>query len=361
MKRFRTGLVVGKFCPLHRGHEFLIDTAVAQCDDVIVISYTKPEFAGMGPARRERWLRARFPAATVLVLDDARLAAACRERALAPRVMPENAAPADVHRGFVAWLCTALLGRTVDAVFTSEDYGDGFARALEVAFGHPVRHVSVDPARRCVPVSGTAVRANADAARQLLSDAARQLLSAAVYGDLVRRACFLGGESSGKSSMAAAFAQAIGSVHVPEYGRTLWEEQAGVLAFDDMLCIARTQVAQERCMAGQALRWLSCDTSPLTTLFYSVELFGRADPALERLAQRQYDAVFLCAPDFPFVQDGTRRGEAFRLRQQAWYVAELARRGIAYVMLKGSPAARLATVLRTIESGCGITSIEEES
>lgn len=340
MKAFRTGLVVGKFCPLHQGHELLIDTASAQCDDVIVISYTKPEFAGLEPARRERWLRTRFPAATLLVLDDARLAARCRARGLAPRPLPDNAAADEEHRRRVAWLCMALLGRSVDAVFTSEDYGDGFARALAAAFGHPVRHVSVDPARRIVPVSGTAVRADVHGKRQLLSPV--------VYGDFVQRACFLGGESSGKSSMAAAFAQAIGSVHVPEYGRTLWEERGGCLTFEDMLRIARTQVAQERQLAGHAVRWLSCDTSPLTTLFYSLELFGRVEPALARLAQRRYDAVFLCAPDFPFVQDGTRQGDAFRLRQHAWYLEELARRRVPFITLSGDPMARLATVLRTL-------------
>lgn len=342
MKAFRAGLVVGKFCPLHKGHELLIDTAAAQCAHVVVISYTKPEFADMGPALRERWLRERFPCATVLVLDDERLAAACRERGLAPRAMPANAAPADAHRAFVAWLCTALLGRTVDAVFTSEDYGDGFAQALAAAFCHPVRHVSVDPARRVVPVSGTAVRADVHGLRPLLSPA--------VYGDFVQRACFLGGESSGKSSMAAAFAHAIGSVHVPEFGRTLWERQGGVLSFADMARIAHTQVAEEQRLARDAVRWLSCDTSPLTTLFYSIELFGRVDPALARLAQRPYHALFLCAPDFPFVQDGTRQDEAFRLRQHEWYLAELARRGVPFVTLTGSPATRLDSVLRLVRA-----------
>ena len=340
MKTFGAGLVVGKFCPLHRGHELVIGTAAAQCEAVVVVSYTKPEFAGAEPHRRERWLRARFPAATVLVLDDERLAQHCRARGLPRRTLPDNAADDDVHRHFVAWLCTALLGRTVDAVFTSEAYGPGFAQALAGSFGHPVRHVGVDPARNTIAASGTALRADVHGLRHLLAPP--------VYADFVRRCSFLGGESSGKSTLAQALADAIGSVCVPEFGRTLWEQQGGALTFDDMLRIAREQVAAEERLAGTAHAWLSCDTTPLTTLFYSRELFGRADAQLERLAERKYDAVFLCAPDFPFVQDGTRQGAAFRARQHAWYRAELARRAVPYVELAGSVASRLATVLQTI-------------
>lgn len=340
MKRFGRGLVVGKFCPLHRGHELVIGTAAAQCEAVVVISYTKPEFAGAEPHLRERWLRELFPAATVLVLDDARLAQQCMARGLPPRTMPDNTDDDDVHRQFVAWLCTALLGQTVDAVFTSEAYGAGFAQALAQSFGHPVRHVSVDPARRAIAVSGTAVRADVHGLRHLLAPP--------VYADFVRRCCFLGGESSGKSTLAQALADAIGSVCVPEFGRTWWGHKDGALTFEDMLLIARTQVAAEERLAGTACAWLSCDTSPLTTLFYSGELFGRADAELGRLAERKYDAVFLCAPDFPFVQDGTRQGAAFRARQHAWYLGELARRRVPYVELTGSVARRLATVMHTI-------------
>ena len=82
----------------------------------------------------------------------------------------------------------------------------------------------------------------------------------------------------------------------------------------------------ESLLAEQARRWLVCDTSPLTTLFYSQELFGSADPELVALAERHYDRVLLCKPDFEFVQDGTRRDTAFREHGHRWYQAELAKR-----------------------------------
>lgn len=344
-KPFLRGLVVGKFCPLHRGHERVIDTALAQCHEVLVISYTQPAFERCDADARERWLRERFPQARALVLDDDRFAAIAASHGWpGPATLPHNDHNDATHRDFVGWLCDRVLDCCVDAVFTSEDYGDGFAAALTAYFRQrrdprhmEVRHVCVDRERRAVPVSGTAIRHDPHAHRHHLSPM--------VYADFVQRICLLGGESSGKSTLAQALAQRLETVWVPEYGRRRWEEQGGVLVFDDLLQIARIQLEHERQLAGQARRWLICDTSPLTTLLYCREMFGRADAELEHLATRRYDHVFLCAPDFPFVQDGTRRDDAFRQRQHASYVRELDERGLSCTTLRGHLDERMATVL----------------
>jgi HTH-type transcriptional repressor of NAD biosynthesis genes len=329
--RFRRGLVVGKFSPLHRGHELVIANALAACEEVVVISYSKPELPGCPAAARAGWLEALFPQTRRLVLSDENAGD-----------MPGNDAPDDDHRRFVARVCYQHLRGFVDAVFSSEDYGEGFARVLTDCFRQidprapAVAHVMVDRARQQLPISGTAIRA--DVHRH------RAWLSPAVYASFVERVCVLGGESSGKSTLAAALAAACSTAWVPEYGRTLWEEKAGALELADMLAIGERQVALEEEAACTANRWLFCDTSPLTTLFYSREMFGRAEPALEALARRPYAFTVLCAPDFPFVQDGTRREPGFRERQHAWHLAALASAGTRFALVGGSVAERVVQV-----------------
>lgn len=169
-----------------------------------------------------------------------------------------------------------------------------------------------------------------------------------VYADFVERVAILGGESSGKSSLAAALALRFDTLHVAEYGRELWEAKQGRLVFEDLLTIGRRQVAREDEACRRARRFLFCDTSPLTTLFYSRHLFGRAEEELERLAARPYRLVVLCAPDFPFVQDGTREGPRLRNAQHAWYRSELAARGMEVLPVEGPIEQRIASVDRWI-------------
>lgn len=335
-ERVERGLVVGKFCPLHRGHERLIDFAAARCRQLLVIGWSQPGFAGYSAARRERWLRARFPQATVAVLDDARLAALCEQHGLPPRALPRDSDSAQAQRDFTAWLCLHLFGGPVQAVFTGEDYGDGFAAAMAAYFNAPVQHQRLERSRDVGQPSGTQLRADPHALRHGLSPQ--------VYADYVQRVAFIGGESTGKTTLARVLAERMGTTWVAEYGRTLWEMQGGDLREPDLLRIAEEQPRREDAAALTAQRWLFCDTTPLVTLGYSGWMFGSAPDALLQAALRPYDLLFLCAPDIAFDQDGTRVGESFRAQQHAWYLQTLQVRGLGYVLLEGDLETRIAHI-----------------
>lgn len=349
-KPHRLGLVVGKFCPLHRGHMHLIRNAIDACAEVLVISYTNPAFEGCGRGQREAWLKAVFPQARVLVIDDASLEELCRERGLkGARRLPHNDDDAAVHREFTAWLCMTICGLIPDAVFTSEDYGDGFALAMSGYFmkrapgARQVRHVCVDRDRVAVPISATNIRSDPHRYREFLHPE--------VYSSFVQRVCFLGGESSGKTTLARELALRLVTAWVPEVGRELWEEQGGRLDFADMRRIAQAQAAREALLSRCARRWLFCDGSALTTVFYSLDGFGRVDPEVRRLAQQRYAYTFLCAPDFPFVQDGTRRDATFRARQFHWFAKVLEARQLPFIVLEGPLAQRIAKVCDVLGNG----------
>lgn len=321
----------------------LINCALADCENLTIISYTKPEFEQCGPLAREAWLKNLFPSAEVLVIDDQSLGVLCRELALPMREIPHNDAHADIHRDFVGWLCYEVLSHTVEAVFTSEEYGDGFARLLSDYFsrhtGMPcqVTHVCVDQQRLAVPISGTVVRQDPHLHQNFLSPK--------VYGDFVRRVCLLGGESTGKTTLSRLLALQLSTEWVAEYGRELWERKEGRLEYEDMMKIASMQVASEVDSLRRANKWLICDTSPLTTLFYSMTLFGKASWELHHMANRQYDLVLLCSPDFPFIQDGTRQNSKFREQQHTWYLKELNKRNICFKLISGSLDERVLQAL----------------
>jgi HTH-type transcriptional regulator, transcriptional repressor of NAD biosynthesis genes len=337
------GLVVGKFAPLHSGHVLVIDRALSLCERVVVITYSDPELPGYEAQLREAWLRACFPGVTVLAVTPQALAAWLTHDV---PTIPANNAPDLAHRDFVAMLCIRVLRSFVDAVFTSEAYGEGFAAHLSQRFreidprASAVQHILVDRERRAVPISGTELRASLWRHWGYLP--------APVARSLVRRVTFLGGESSGKTALAASLADELDTEWVPEYGRELWEARKGALTFEDMTLIAQEQIRREESATDVARGFVFCDTSPLTTLFYSLDMFGCADPALALAALRAYSQIVLCAPDFPFVQDGTRRDAAFRQQQHAWYEAQLAARGVSYATARGSLRDRTEFVRRLL-------------
>lgn len=353
-KRFTRGLVVGKFAPLHLGHEHVIRRALADCHEVFVISYSKPEMPGCEPDKRAQWLAARFPQVRSLIVTEDLL------RARLPGVsLPHNEDEDLVHRQFVALLCRMFLGGAVDVVFTSEDYGDGFASELTKCFrtidqnAPVVNHILVDRARQRFPISGTELRNDVHGNRRWLS--------AEVYASFVEQICILGGESSGKSTLAKALASHHETVHVTEYGRDLWIAKDGNLVFDDMLHIAERQIAWEEASKLDANRYVFCDTSPLTTLFYSEDLFSAAAPELNLLARRAYSLAVLCAPDFDFVQDGTRRDPEFRARQHTWYLGQLADSDQPWMVVSGSVCERIHMVVDRLTKWRGQTDSQDES
>jgi NadR type nicotinamide-nucleotide adenylyltransferase len=173
---------------------------------------------------------------------------------------------------------------------------------------------------------------------------------------LVLRIALLGGESSGKTTLASGLAERFRTVWVPEFGRELWERQGGTGSETDLLTIAEVQAAREDEALTLARAYLFCDTTPLTTAGYGLWTFGRIDPVLGRLAKRAYDGVILCLPDIPFVQDGARRDTAFRTQQHEWYRQQLREVGSPVLEVGGSIEQRIAEVERwlpTLRAGSG--------
>jgi NadR type nicotinamide-nucleotide adenylyltransferase len=203
-----------------------------------------------------------------------------------------------------------------------------------------VVHVCVDLERETYQISGTEARLGIPG--QIPN------VSQFVQASLVPRIAILGGESSGKTTLAKALADALGTVWVPEYGRTLTERIGGTdqLCYNDMLKIAEVQVDEERKIARQAKGYLVCDTTPLTTMWYSKELFNsHVSPRLRELSERPYSHYILCGNEIPFEQDGTREGPEFRDRAWLWHGTMLKHRGLHPLYVGGTVEQRVKQIV----------------
>ncbi len=316
------GLIVGKFYPPHRGHHFLINTALAQVDELYVIVCGKPAQNPAGELRAA-WLREVHPQVRVLLIDDT--------------LDPDDSKIWAEHS--ICWL-----GFVPDVVFTSEDYGDRFAHFLGC------RHVQVDKARRTVPISGTQIRANPLACWDALAPPVR--------GYYARRISLVGAESTGKTTLAQALAEHYHTVWAPEYGREYTERKlangdAGNLwNVEEFIHIAETQCAHEDAAARRANRVLICDTDAFATAIWHRRYLGDRSPAVEAIAARHRspDLYLLTDVEAPFVQDGTRDGETIRAWMHQAFITELTVWRRPYRLLTGSWAERLAQAIGHVDN-----------
>jgi HTH-type transcriptional regulator, transcriptional repressor of NAD biosynthesis genes len=313
------GITIGKFYPFHRGHDHLIRTAKAQVDHLVVLVGYKPEQEVPGPVRAG-WVRELHPDVEVIeVLED----------------LPEAPEP---------WARRALEvlgGRTPDLTFTSEEYGEPWAR------GMGARHHAVDLPRSLFPVSGSQLRQDLGRHWDMLTPPAKAYFA--------RRVCITGVESSGTTTLAQSLAQHYRTVWVPEYGRWYWEGRRYAPNSEqwdsyEFVRIAEGQALWEDHLAMRANRLVVCDTDPLATHVWHRRYVGEYHRAVERLAaDRRYDLYVLTAPDFPFVQDGTREGEHIRLEMHGWFIEALEAQGRSYLIVSGPREERMEAALRAID------------
>lgn len=133
----RTGLIVGRFDPPHLGHSFLIESAAAQCDRLVVYVNSRPTDAAPGRLRAG-WLAALHPDVSVIEV---------------------------VHDLDTDWNDESLWARWValfeahwphetgpDVVFSSEGY------SAELAHRLGAESIVVDQGRVNVPISATMIR-----------------------------------------------------------------------------------------------------------------------------------------------------------------------------------------------------------
>jgi HTH-type transcriptional regulator, transcriptional repressor of NAD biosynthesis genes len=165
----------------------------------------------------------------------------------------------------------------------------------------------------------------------------------------VKRFCFYGPESTGKTVMAKRMAEKYKTEFVPEVAREFITSND--FSVDDILSIGKAQTKRVLEKTKIANRVLFCDTDLITTQIYSRQYLGVVPQALSDLEKKiHYELYFLFDIDVPWVADGlrdlgNRRKEMFNVFKEA-----LDRRKIKYVLLHGDWEQREDDVTQIIES-----------
>jgi HTH-type transcriptional regulator, transcriptional repressor of NAD biosynthesis genes len=306
---YKNCLIIGKFMPPHKGHEYMIRFAKNYASDVHVVVDCL-EGQTISPLIRKQWLED-IAGIKVYALN---------------KFMPQD--PSETPQFWEIWKSTLLntLGFKPDLTIAAMDYGWELAKVMECDF------VPIDIARETFPVSATMLRENAFQNWDFLMDSAKPYF--------LKKICLLGPESTGKSTAGKTLAKKLNTVYVPEYAKAIIEKQ-GDFYQHNVKEVAIAQINTEKALARFTNKLMICDSSALTTLLYSELLFNEKPRYLTQMVEEhRYDLYCLFYPDTLFVDDVHRKvldnPQNQRLAMFNSFEEQLKALNVRYEIIKGS-------------------------
>ncbi len=322
----RVGLTLGKFAPFHKGHQYLIETALAEVDQLIVLIYNCPETTKIPLDVRAGWIRKLYPQVEVIEAWDG------------PAGMGNTSKIKRMQEKYVK----RILGdRKITHFYSSEFYGEHMSMSLAAVDRR------IDEKRKQISISATQIRKNPYRYRNYVDPF--------VYKDLVMNIVFLGAPSTGKTTLVQKLAKNFKTVWMPEYGREYWDkhQKDRRLTLEQLVEIAEGHLEREEKLLCEANRFLFSDTNALTTYLFSQYYHGSAHERLTDLADQcvgRYDVVFVCDVDIPYDDTWDRSGDANRTIFQEEIIKDLTKRKIPYFVLRGKLEQRMVEVKKVLKS-----------
>jgi len=170
-----------------------------------------------------------------------------------------------------------------------------------------------------------------------------------------KRIGLLGGECTGKTTLAEDLARALPGFVAEEYLRDFVRDFGRVPIAADQEGIYLTQQMTvrtvERAAAYSDTPWVIADPLPLMTAVYSVVYFDDHSLMARGIEDASsYDVVLWCAPDLAWVaEEGMRDGDDFRDRADE-IIREYVAPHLALTVIAGDRETRLTAALAAIES-----------
>ena len=136
----KIGFTIGKFAPFHKGHEYLIKTALEEMDKFYVVVYDTPQF-DINIKTKINWIKNRFPEVEIL------------EAYNSPKQYGLDKESVNIQ---MKYLSNIIKGIDVTHFYSSEEYGKHVAKYLNI------ENVLIDKERNNYSISASLIRNNVE-------------------------------------------------------------------------------------------------------------------------------------------------------------------------------------------------------
>jgi len=284
----KIGLTIGKFMPLHKGHELMIDFGAAMLNEINVMVSGK-ETDEIPLMTRYDWVREKYK-------DNPKVKVHYHiDNSPTPVNVDKDGTVLDVDFKYYWAHEFQKHARGLTHIVTSDFYGQAMATLMNVEW------LPVDPQREMVDISATKIRNDPMRYFNYISDVAKPYF--------VKKVAIVGPESTGKSTLVKDLALAIAlSAKVTEYGRTLSESKRNDLTEDDFMNITQgQQVLIDIAVANTKSMVVISDTEAYTTYLFTKKYLGYFVESIRSQAtEQEIDLYIVLAPTVSWVDDGTR-------------------------------------------------------
>ncbi len=168
----------------------------------------------------------------------------------------------------------------------------------------------------------------------------------------VKKIVILGPESTGKSTLCEALAKHYNTNWCPEYARQYLSENGTNYNYDDLLIIAKGQLAGEDDYVQKTSEMLIIDTDMYVMKVWCEYVFNNCHPfILEKINERKYDAYLLCDIDLPWAPDEMREYPNEQPRKELFtiYKELLMNQNTPWGIVNGLGAERTNNAIEIIE------------
>lgn len=172
---------------------------------------------------------------------------------------------------------------------------------------------------------------------------------------MLKKIVIIGPESTGKSTLCEQLAQHYQTEWCPEFAREYLLTNGTNYNYDDLLTIAKGQLAMEDEYAAKIHhnKPLFIDTDMYVVKVWCEFVFGKCHRfILDQIVQRKYDLYLLCNNDLPWVKDELREYPDLKTRERLYHIYKdiMINQSLPWVEIAGDYEQRLKKAITAVDA-----------